>query len=204
MLKRMILINSANFQFADIDLSKEVFFVGDNASGKTTTTRALHFLYNANGEKLAIPRTKSTFSKHYFPHEDSYIVYVFESFFIFTFKRNDTIRRWLSKQDFNLNEIIKNEKLLDFNIIEEYIKQAPLKIKPKSIEEYTDIIYGKSRGYLDFCIAKIDNYKVFLEVFDMVFNIDKAIVTAVDIKRAIQKSLNRDDAHTHPLGHPRA
>lgn len=80
MIKRMILINSANFQFADIDLSKEVFFVGDNASGKTTTTRAIHFLYNGNGDKLAIPKTKSSFSKHYFPNDDSYIIYIFESF----------------------------------------------------------------------------------------------------------------------------
>jgi DNA repair exonuclease SbcCD ATPase subunit len=189
----MILINSANFQFADIDLSKEVFFVGDNASGKTTTTRAIHFLYNANGDKLGIPRTKSTFAKHYFPHDDSYIIYVFESFFIFTFKKNNTIRRWLSKQEFDINEIIKNEKLLNFEVIQEYIKQAPLKVKPKSIEEYTDIIYGKNKQYLDFCVAKIENYKVFLEVFDMVFNVDKSIVTAVDIKKAIQKSLSRDD-----------
>lgn len=193
MLKRMILINSANFQFADVDLSKEVFFVGDNASGKTTTTRAIHFLYNGNGEKLGIPRSKDSFAKHYFPNDDSYIIYIFEEFFIFTYKRSDTIRRWFSKQEFNLDEIIKNGKLLEFQTIINYIKKASLKVKPNSILSYTDILYGKDKKYLDFSIAKIDNYKIFLELFNMIFNVDKAIVTAIDIKKAIQKSLDRKD-----------
>lgn len=193
MIKRMILINSANFQFADIDLSKEIFFVGDNASGKTTTTRAIHFLYNGNGEKLAIPKTKSSFSKHYFPNDDSYIIYIFESFFIFTYKRNDSIKRWFSKQIFDINKIIKNGQLLEFKSIIEYIKEATLKVKPDSIEAYTDILYGKNKEYLDFCIAKIDQYKTFLEVYNLIFNVDKAIVTSVDIKKAIQKSLDRKD-----------
>ena len=189
----MILINSANFQFADIDLSKEIFFVGDNASGKTTTTRALHFLYNGDGQKLGIPRSKDSFAKHYLPLDDSYIIYVFESFFIFTYRRNDIIRRWFSKQEFNENEIIKNGKLVDFREIEKYIKSASLKRKPETIEEYTSILYGANKKYLDFSIAKIDNYKIFLDIFNMIFNIDKAIVTAKDIKEAIQKSLDRKD-----------
>ena len=189
----MLLINSANFQFADIDLSKGLFFVGDNAGGKTTITRALHFLYNGDGEKLGISHDKDSFSKHYFSFDDSYIIYVFESFFIFTYKRSGTIRRWFSKQTFDLNRVIKSGKLVDFQDIERYIKSAPLSFKPHTIEEYTSILYGENKKYLDFSIAKIENYKIFLEVYNMVFKVDKAIVTASDIKKAIQKSLNRKD-----------
>ena len=61
MIRRMILINSANFDLVDIDLSKDVFFLGDNASGKTTTTRAIHYLYNAEGRQLGIPSDKDSF-----------------------------------------------------------------------------------------------------------------------------------------------
>lgn len=193
MLKRLLMINSANFQFADIDLSKEVFFVGDNASGKTTSTRALHFLYNGDGQQLGIPHSKDSFAKHYFPHDDSYIIYVFETFFIFTYKRNDTIRRWFSKNKFEIDSVIKNGKLLAFKEIETYVKSASLHYKPQTIEEYTLILYGNDKKYLDFSIAKIENYKTFLDVFNMIFNIDKAIVTSSDIKRAIQKSLDRKD-----------
>ena len=195
MLKKMILINSANFQFADIDLSKEIFFVGDNASGKTTTTRALHFLYNGDGQKLGIPNSKDTFAQHYFPDDDSYIIYVFESFFIFTYKRNNTIKRWFSKQEFNVHKIFRNnnKETVEFKEIENYIKEASLKRKPETIEEYTSILYGNSSKYLDFSIAKISNTKIFLDIFNMIFNIDKAIVTARDIKEAIQKSLDRKD-----------
>ena len=38
---------------------------------------------------------------------------------------------------------------------------STLKVKPDSIQNYTDILYGKNRDYLDFCIAKIDQYKIF-------------------------------------------
>lgn len=193
MLKRMILINSANFQFADIDLSKEVFFVGDNASGKTTSTRALHFLYNSDGQKLGIPRSKDSFLKHYFPNDDSYIIYVFETFFIFTYARNNTIRRWFSKQEFDIDRVIKDGELFEFETIQKYIKSASLRVKPQTIDDYTRILYGNDKKYVDFAIAKIENYKIFLDVFNMIFNIDKAIVTASDIKRAIQKSLDRKD-----------
>jgi len=121
-------------------------------------------------------------------------LFMFLRVFLFLLtKKNDSIKRWFSKQQFNIFEIIKDGKLVDFQTILEYIKKASLKYHPKSIEEYTNILYGQDKNYLDFSIAKIDNYKIFLEVFNMIFNIDKAIVTATDIKRAIQKSLDRKD-----------
>ena len=41
MLKQMILINSAEFDYAEIDLSKDMFFAGDNGTGKTSSIIAL-------------------------------------------------------------------------------------------------------------------------------------------------------------------
>jgi hypothetical protein len=188
----MILINSANFDLVDIDLSKDVFFLGDNASGKTTTTRAIHYLYNAEGRQLGIPSDKDSFEKYYFPYDNSYIIYVFDDFFIMAFKRSGKVQKWFSKQPFDLERVIANGTLVEHDHIRAYLKDVS-SYRPQTNAEYRKIIYGQERRYLDFSIASIKNYDAFLEVYNMVFNVDKAIVDMKSIKKAIQKSLQKDD-----------
>ena len=192
MIRRMILINSANFDLVDIDLSKDVFFLGDNASGKTTTTRAIHYLYNAEGRQLGIPSDKDSFEKYYFPYDNSYIIYIFDDFFIMTFKRSAKVQKCFSKQQFDLERVIVNGTLAEHERIRAYLKEASF-YRPQTNAEYRKIIYGQERRYLDFSIASIKNYDAFLEVYNMVFNVDKAIVDMKSIKKAIQKSLQKDD-----------
>ena len=192
MIRRMILINSANFDLVDIDLSKDVFFLGDNASGKTTTTRAIHYLYNAEGRQLGIPSDKDSFEKYYFPYDNSYIVYVFDDFFIIAFKRSGKVQKWFSKQPFDLERVIVNGTLAEHDRIRSYLKEVS-SYRPQTNAEYRKIIYGQERRYIDFSIASIKNYDAFLEVYNMVFNVDKAIVDMKSIKKAIQKSLQKDD-----------
>lgn len=192
MIRRMILINSANFDLVDIDLSKDVFFLGDNASGKTTTTRAIHYLYNAEGRQLGIPSDKDSFEKYYFPYDNSYIIYVFDDFFIMAFKRSGKVQKWFSKQPFDLERVIANGTLVEHDHIRAYLKNVS-SYRPQTNAEYRKIIYGQERRYLDFSIASIKNYDAFLEVYNMVFNVDKAIVDMKSIKKAIQKSLQKDD-----------
>lgn len=193
MIKNMILINSANFIRAEFDLSKETFFVGSNAGGKTTSIRALHFLYNSDPKKLGIPSDKTSFKKHYYPYDNSYIIYTFKDFFIFTYKRGDEIHRYFSKQAYDQNRIFGvNNSLKEFDEIIKYIKESSWH-HPKTIEEYTDILYGKNKKYLDFSISNIKHYEIFIEILNLVFNVDAAIVDSISIKRAIQKALKRDD-----------
>jgi len=192
MIRRMILINSANFDLIDIDLSKDVFFLGDNASGKTTTTRAIHYLYNAEGRQLGIPSDKDSFEKYYFPYDDSYIIYVFDDFFIMAFKRSAKVQKWFSKQHFDIERVIHNGTLVEHDRIRAYLKDVSA-YRPQTNAEYRKIIYGQERRYLDFSLASIKNYDAFLEVYNMVFNVDKAIVDMKSIKKAIQKSLQKDD-----------
>jgi hypothetical protein len=195
MFLKMLMFNSANFKYANIDLSKEIYFVGDNVAGKTTTTRAIHFQYNANGENLGIPSDKDTFLKHYFPYDNSYIIYVHDSFFIFTYKRSGSIQRYFVKGRFDESRITNSGNLLDFeDIRDNYIKKATLFKKPNTVKEYLDIFYGHDNKFLDFSTGYIKDYNIFISMFNMIFNIDKAIVGAIDIKKAIQKSLDRDDA----------
>ena len=192
MIRRMILINSANFDLVDIDLSKDVFFLGDNASGKTTTTRAIHYLYNTEGRQLGIPSDKDSFEKYYFPYDNSYIIYVFDDFFIMAFKRSGKVQKWFSKQSFDIERIISRGTLVEHDRIRAYLKDVS-SYRPQTNAEYRKILYGQERRYLDFSIASIKNYDAFLEVYNMVFNVDKAIVDMKSIKKAIQKSLQKDD-----------
>jgi len=195
MFLKMLMFNSANFKYAEIDLSKEIYFVGDNVAGKTTTTRAIHFQYNADGKNLGIPSDKDTFLRHYFPFDNSYIIYIHDAFFIFTYKRGGNIERYFVKGQFEENRIKNSNKLLDFeDIRDNYLKKATLYRKPNTVKEYLDIFYGHENKYLDFSIGYIKDYKIFVSMFNMIFNVDKAIVGAVDIKKAIQRSLDRDDA----------
>lgn len=192
----MILINSAEFDYAEIDLSKDMFFAGDNGTGKTSSIIALFYLFSGdnNSKKLGISSDKKSFKEYYFPDErNSFIIYIFDGFFIFMYKQNEEVFKHFSKQDFDIKNIVQaNGSLENFKSIQRYIKDAPLTYLSKS-SEYREIIYGQNRHYLDFKITNIKNYNVFVELFNQTFNVDKSIVDATSIKRAIQKSLNIEE-----------
>jgi len=193
MLEKMILINSAEFDYAEIELSKDMFFAGDNGTGKTSSIIALFYLFSGdnNSRKLGISADKKSFKEYYFPEErNSFIVYVFDEFFIFMYKQNGEVFKRFSKQSFDIQQIIHEDGSLHaFKDIQNYLKDAPLTYLAKS-SEYREIIYGQNRHYLEFKITEIKNHDVFVDLFNQTFNVDKSIVDATSIKRAIQKSLN--------------
>ena len=192
----MILINSAEFDYARIDLSKDIFFAGDNGTGKTSSIIALFYLFSGdnNSRKLGISSDKKSFKEYYFPDErNSFLIYIFDDFFIFMYKQNGEIFKRFSKKDFEIEKIVQdNGTLHPFKTIQEYLKDAPLTYLSKS-SGYREVIYGQNRQYLDFKITNIKNYNVFVELFNQTFNVDKSIVDANSIKRAIQKSLNMEE-----------
>ena len=66
-MNKIYFFNAANFNFAEIDLRKKnVFFVGDNGSGKTTAIRAIHYYYNSDVKALGIDPNKESFKDFYF------------------------------------------------------------------------------------------------------------------------------------------
>ena len=196
MLKKLILINSAEFDYAEIDLEKDMFFAGDNGTGKTSSIIALFYLFSGdnNSKKLGISSDKKSFKEYYFPDErNSFLIYVFEDFFIFMYKQNGEVFKRFSKKVFEVQAIVQEDGTLEsFQNIQSYLKDTSLTCLAKS-SEYREIIYGQNRRYLDFKITDIKNYDVFVELFNQTFNVDKSIVDAQSIKRAIQKSLNIEE-----------
>ncbi|MFK5975837.1 MAG: ATP-binding protein [Sulfurovum sp.] len=198
MLKQMILINSAEFDYAQIDLEKDLFFAGDNGTGKTSSIIALFYLFSGdnNSRKLGISSDKKSFKEYYFPeNKNSYIIYVFDDFFIFMYKNSGEVFKFFSKQVFDINSIVFDDgKLREFKDIQEYIKEPEMTYLSKAKDDYRSIIYGQNSKYIDFKLTAIKHYDIFIELFNQTFNVDKSIVDATSIKRAIQKSLNHSDA----------
>ena len=194
----MILINSAEFDYSQIDLSKDLFFAGDNGTGKTSSIIALFYLFSGdnNSRKLGISSDKKSFKDYYFPeNKNSYIIYVFDDFFIFMYKNSGEVFKFFSKQTFDIDSIVFDDgKLREFKDIQEYIKSPKLTYLSKAKDDYRSIIYGQNPKYIDFKLTTIKHYDIFIELFNQTFNVDKSIVDATSIKRAIQKSLNHSDA----------
>lgn len=186
MLKQLILINSANCDFAQIDVDRDLFFGGSNGTGKTTTIRALQYLFVTEQNALGIDSSKKSFREYYLPESNSYIIYVFESFFILLYRTQSGIGKYFSKQKFDISRI-ENSDIKD---IRKYIKEADLHYKSDTIDEFRQILYGQSRKYLDFSIANVKEYKTFIKLFSGVFDIQRAITSTDDIKMAIYKSID--------------
>ena len=142
-LREIILINSAHFKLARVKLDRDLFFLGDNGSGKTSFIRAIHFLYSGDIRTLGIPNDKEGFKEYYFPYEDSYIIYIFDAFFILMYKTSNDIVKIFSAQTFDIDRILHDGQLHDPKTIRAYAKsKAHLHAMTRGVGEYSDILYG--------------------------------------------------------------
>ena len=77
-LKKITLIKSADYQFAEIDLTDNTLLLGESGVGKTTLMRAILFFYTmdySDGILNINPDTKKSFNQWYFQEPNSHIVY---------------------------------------------------------------------------------------------------------------------------------
>ena len=68
-LNKIIFINSARIQYAEIQIDGNVHFIGTQGVGKSTALRALLFFYNANKTKLLAEHRDQVFNEYL----DSYL-----------------------------------------------------------------------------------------------------------------------------------
>jgi Protein of unknown function (DUF3584) len=75
-VQRLIIINSGNYSYADVDLSKPVHLTARNNRGKSTLVNALQFLYVDDFAKMKFgKRNHEDTARHYFGEERSYLVF---------------------------------------------------------------------------------------------------------------------------------
>jgi DNA repair exonuclease SbcCD ATPase subunit len=72
---KIILINSANCQYAEFDLSDSLHLVALNNRGKTSIINTLQFLYIDNYKEINLGYSLDATWKHYFPALGSYILF---------------------------------------------------------------------------------------------------------------------------------
>ncbi|MEA3228562.1 MAG: ATP-binding protein, partial [Campylobacterota bacterium] len=77
-LKKIYLIKSADYQFAEINLSDNTLLLGESGVGKTTLMRAILFFYTMDYSDTLLninPETKKSFNQWYFQEPNSHIIY---------------------------------------------------------------------------------------------------------------------------------
>ena len=72
---KVILINSANCQYAEFDLSDSLHLVALNNRGKTSIINTMQFLYIDNFKEINLGYSLDATWKHYFPALGSYILF---------------------------------------------------------------------------------------------------------------------------------
>lgn len=152
MLKRMVLLNSANISHTEIKLDGNVHFIGTNGAGKSTLLRAVLFFYNADSMNLGIEKSAGqvSFENFYFPHPDSYIIYEVMTevgpFMVVAYRHNARIEFRFIDTAYERSYFMdaNNCVYMEWKDILNAVNDRSEYFKPvKTFHEYRNIIYGR-------------------------------------------------------------
>ncbi|QOY52197.1 ATP-binding protein [Candidatus Sulfurimonas baltica] len=197
-LEKVVLIKSAKYEYAEVDLDGNSLFIGANGAGKTTLLRAILYFYTADARTLGISSSKKiSFSDYYFEYDNSYIVYVYkknEKFVLVTAYKDVTVkfRFCLLDKLVNIQDIfVVNSAPIDSAKL--WIKLKELGILSGVISsgsEYKKILYSKSHKLNYYTLFDAKEYDGFVKTLSNIFINSK--VDSEAIKRVIVSSLQID------------
>ena len=200
-LNKIIFINSANVNYADITIDGNVHFIGTQGVGKSTMLRAILFFYNADKLKLGIEKGKRSFDDYYFPYPNSYIIYevVREtgSFCVLAFKSQGRAAfRFIDGAYDRSNFINAENKSMPWELVRNtFPGHGHYSKKIEYYEEYRDILYGNNKGlpaeFRKFALIESRQYQNLPRTIQNVFLNSK--LEAEFIKQTIIMSLNEED-----------
>lgn len=152
-LRKLVLINSANYEIAEIPLDDAVSIVGPNNSGKTSLINALQFLLIRDKQQMDFgAHDRNSSLKFYFPYPSSYILLEMQ------LKSGVVVVGCVGKGFSNEYQYfsyegslhIEDYKDVDGSIIEEAFLQEKMREKGISINKYPrsteffNNLYGKT------------------------------------------------------------
>jgi hypothetical protein len=193
----MVLVNSANVRYREVELDGHIHFIGTQGTGKSTLLRALLFFYNADSRRLGISKEKKAFADYYFPFADSYIFYEVQAgerrYCVWLYKRQNRLCFRFMDGGY------QPDLALDGNSArgeaEVLARAAELNIKVEraihGFSDYRDILYGENRSMRRYALmTHVPNYSTVPRTISNIFlnaNLDGGY-----IKKTIIDSLSED------------
>ena len=145
-LKKIYLIKSAGYEFAEIALHDNTLLLGDSGVGKTTIMRAVLFFYTMDYSDSILninPDTKKSFNDWYFREHNSHLIYEYakdESRFLFIVSKSGKLH--YSFVDITNATIDVQELFLDGNMPVN-LERLNENIQTNSLPNYTTTIKEK-------------------------------------------------------------
>lgn len=202
-LNKVIFINSADksLKYAEVNLDGNVHFIGTQGVGKSTLLRAILFFYNADKQKLGIPKEKKNFDEFYFPFQNSYIIFEVqttnEPFCVLAFKSQNRVAFRFIDAAYNKDFFIDTDGTAydSWEKTREKIGKIGSTRIVQSYEEYRNIIYGNNKGLAnEFRKYALIESKQFQNIPRTISNVFlNANLSAEFVKETIIKSLNEDE-----------
>lgn len=194
-LRKLVLINSANYEIAEIPLDDAVSIVGPNNSGKTSLINALQFLLIRDKQQMDFgAHDRNSSLKFYFPYPSSYILLEMQ------LKSGVVVVGCVGKGFSNEYQYfsyegslhIEDYKDVDGSIIEEAFLQEKMREKGISINKYprSTEFFNNLYGKIDLASSDLDIRlfsvaaslrDVFQKVLIKTLHLDK--LDSADIKR---------------------
>ena len=203
-LNKIIFINSADksLRYAEINLDGNVHFIGTQGVGKSTLLRAILFFYNADKQKLGIPREKKTFDEYYFPFQNSYIIYEVKTetglFCVLAFKSQGRVAFRFFDSAYDKAFFLDNEgKVFESwdKIRDNFGRNIGYTKIINSYEDYRNILYGNNKGFSaefrKYALLESRQYQNIPRTITNVFL--NAKLDAEFVKETIIKSLNEEE-----------
>ncbi|MCC5920744.1 MAG: ATP-binding protein [Cyclobacteriaceae bacterium] len=202
-LNKIIFINSAanSIPYAEVYLDGNVHFIGTQGVGKSTLLRAILFFYNADTQKLGIPREKKNYNDYYFPGPNSYIVYEVSTekgkYCVMSFKSQARAAFRFIDAPYEKSFFISDENIAygSWDQIRQAIGTKGYTRMVNNYEEYRNILYGNNKGlsaeFRKYALITSKQYQNIPRTISNVFL--NAKLDAEFVKQTIIKSLNEEE-----------
>ncbi|MEI6892187.1 MAG: ATP-binding protein [Pontiella sp.] len=209
-LRRMVLVNSANVGYREIELDGHIHFIGTQGTGKSTLLRALLFFYNADQRKLGISKEKKAFSEFYFPFADSYIFYEVQAgprrFCVWLYKRQNRLCFRFVDGAYNRDAVIEGNAARSEGDLLAQLAALGMKVERPiySLTDYRDILYGENRAFRRYALMRsVSNYSTIPRTISNIFlnaNLDGDYIKKTIIDSLSEESVEINlEANRHHL-----